>query len=312
MQNYPNWKQELKKQPERGFRMPVLSIIACRMFEDELAHIISSDRELKQLIVVESKDSFGLLRKLKSDNCLPVTAPLDRVPFLLGIGHGSGFMTIAKPLLMLPFFRKIHEKMKLNAAHRVTVVVNILRLGLHDDFNILKSEVYGNMKEMASFSDGILLFYCSCGEAFESLKEKFSEFDFPLYYLKDKNGEVVTDCISAALGGNAAYDEIMYACRGTGALYFTSMWASSWKEMEEERKKSRNFNDNFLKDPRYSRVVKLDTGLSYDPDFYKNIRDFARTFDMEIVEVKGSVELAESSYRAAKKGIIQHALMIFP
>jgi hypothetical protein len=288
--------------------MPILSIIACRMFEDELAHIISSDRELEQLIVVDCKDSFGLLRKLRSDNCMPRTAPLDRVPFLLGNGHGTGFMTIAKPLLILPFFRRIHEKMKLKAAHRVTVVVNLLRLGLHDDLNILKSEVYKNIKQMASFSDGILLFYCSCGEAFESLEEDFSEFDFPLFYLKDGNGEVVADCISAALGGNTAYDEVMYACRGTGALYFTPMWASSWKQMEEERKKSRNFNNNFLKDPRYSRVVKLDTDLSYDPDFHKNILDFARTFDMEIVEVKGSAELAEKSYMAAKKGVIQHTL----
>jgi len=75
--------------------------------------------------------------------------------------------------------------------------------------------------------DGILLFYCSCGEAFESLEENFSEFDCPLYFLKDGNGEVVADCISAALGGSAAYDEIMHSCRGTGALYFTPMWASS-------------------------------------------------------------------------------------
>ena len=288
--------------------MPVLSIIACRMFEDELAHVLSSDRELEQLIVVEGRDSFGLLRKLKSENCLPRTAPLDRVSFLLGNRHGSGFMKIAKPLLTLPFFREIHGKMKLKAAHRVTVVVNLLRLGLHDDLDLLKSEVYGKIREVAPFSDGILLFYCSCGKAFESLEEDFSGFECPLYCLKDGNGEVVADCISAALGGNAAYDETMYACRGTGALYFTPMWASSWKEMGEKRKKSRNFNDNFLKDPRYSRVVKLDTGLSYDPDFHKNIQDFARTFNMEIVEVKGSAELAEKSYRAAKKGVIKHIL----
>jgi hypothetical protein len=288
--------------------MPVLSIIACRIFEDEIAHIISRDRELEQLIVVESKDSFGLLRKLKSDNCLPRATPLDRVPFLMGNGHGSGFMMIAKPLLMLPFFRKIHEKIKLKAAQRVTVVVNLLRLGLHDDIAILKSEVYKNIKEMSSFSDGILLFYCSCGGAFESLEEDFSELECPLYWLKDGNEEVVVDCISAAIGGNAAYDELTYLCRGTGALYFTSMWASSWKEMREERKKSRNFNDNYLKDPRYSRVVKLDTGLSYDPDFHKNVRDFAHTFNMEIVEVKGNVELAEKSYSAAKKSVIQHTL----
>ncbi|HII01319.1 TPA: DUF1638 domain-containing protein [Methanosarcinaceae archaeon] len=298
--------------------MPVLSIIACRMFEDELAHVLSRDTELEQLIVVEGRDSFGLLRKLKSKNCLHRTAPLDRVPFLLGNRHGfgsgsgsgsgSGFKTIAKPLLKLPFFREVHENMKLKAAQKVTVVVNPLRLGLHDDLDLLKSEVYGKIREMAAFSDGILIFYCSCGEAFESLEKDFSGFKCPLYCLKDGNGEVVADCISAALGGNAAYDEIMYACRGTGALYFTPMWASAWKEMSEERRKSRNLDDNYLKDPRYSRLVKLDTGLSYDPDFHKNVREFARTFDMEIVEIKGSAELAEKSYRAAKKGVIQRTL----
>lgn len=285
--------------------MPVLSIISCKIFEDELAHIISSDKEIKQLIVVESKDSFGLLRKLRSNNCLPRTSPLDRVPFLLGNRRGSGFTTISKPLLILPFFRKIHEKMKLKAAQEMTVVVNLLKLGLHNDIDILKSEVYKNIKEMSSFSDGILLFYCSCGGAFENLEENCLEFDCPLYWFKDGNEEVVVNCISAALGGNAAYDELVYTCRGTGALYFTPMWASSWKEMREEMKKSKNFNENYLKDPRYSRVVKLDTGLSYDPDFHKNVRDFARTFDMEIVEVKGSMELAEKSYKTAKKGIIQ-------
>ena len=288
--------------------MPVLSIISCKIFEDELAHIISSDKEINQLIVVESKDSFGLFRKLRSDNCLPRTSPLDRVPFLLGNRHGSGFRTISKPLLIVPFFRKIHEKMRLKAAQEPTVVVNLLKLGLHDDIDILRSEVYKNIKKMSSFSDGILLFYCSCGGTFENLEENCLEFDCPLYWFKDGNKEVVVDCISAALGGNAAYDELMYACRGTGALYFTSMWASSWKEMREERKKSKNFNENCLKDARYSRVVKLDTGLSYDPDFHKNVRDFARTFDMEIVEVKGSVELAEKSYKTAKKGVIQHIL----
>jgi hypothetical protein len=286
--------------------MPVLSIIACRIFEDELAHILSNDKKLEQLIVVENKDSFGLLRKLRSENCLPRTAPLDRVPFLLGNGHNSNFMKIAKPLLMLRFFRRIHNKMKFKAAQKVTVVVNLLRLGLHDDPDILRAEVYKNIKEMASFSDGILLFYCSCGGAFEHLEENCLEFNCPLYWLKDENEEVILDCISAALGGNAAYEELMYACRGTGALYFTPMWASSWKEMREERKKSQNFKEDYLRDPRYSRVVKLDTGLSYDPDFHKNIQNFARIFDMEIMEVKGSLELAKKSYRAAKKGLIQH------
>ena len=52
-------------------------------------------------------------------------------------------------------------------------------------------------------------------------KRILPEFDCPIYWLKDGNEEVVADCISAALGGNSAYDELMYVCRGTGSLYFT-------------------------------------------------------------------------------------------
>ena len=33
--------------------MPVLSIIACGMLEDELAYVLSSDRELAQVILKE-------------------------------------------------------------------------------------------------------------------------------------------------------------------------------------------------------------------------------------------------------------------
>jgi hypothetical protein len=44
--------------------MPVLSIIACGMFEDELAYVLSSDRELAQLILIENSEHFGLQRKV--------------------------------------------------------------------------------------------------------------------------------------------------------------------------------------------------------------------------------------------------------
>lgn len=57
--------------------MPVLSIIACGMLEDELVHVLSKDSEIKQLIVVEDRVNLEFLRKLKSKNCTPRTAYLD-------------------------------------------------------------------------------------------------------------------------------------------------------------------------------------------------------------------------------------------
>ncbi len=63
--------------------MPVLSIIACDMLEDELAYVLSKDSDLEQMILVEKRECFGLQRKLKSLGCLPALIPLDRVPEIL-------------------------------------------------------------------------------------------------------------------------------------------------------------------------------------------------------------------------------------
>ena len=38
--------------------MPVLSIIACGMLEDELVHVLSKDSEIEQLIIVENRNMY--------------------------------------------------------------------------------------------------------------------------------------------------------------------------------------------------------------------------------------------------------------
>lgn len=284
--------------------MPVLSIIACGMLKDELAHVLSQDGELQQLILVENRESQGFFRELRAGNCLPRTVPLDRVPLLLNSGHEAGFGNIMKPLLLFSFFNKMHEKMKRKAARKVTVVVNLLRLGLHTDLELLRSEVYENIREMAPFSDGILLFYGTCGHALGKLEEDFAELGCPLYFLKDPAGETVEDCISLALGGNEAYAGAMLASQGVGTIYLTPMWASNWNQMENEGNGSPDLNRKYLKNSHYGRVVKINTGLSCGLDFHKNVREFAKVYAMEIEEMKGNMELAEHSYQNAKSSVV--------
>jgi len=283
--------------------MPVLSIIACGMLEDELAHVLSKDCELKQLIVVENRNNSGFLRKLRSGNCIPKTIPLDRVQTFFKAGFGPDLKKISQFLAPVPFFGKICEKMRVRAGQRISVVVNLLRLGLHADLELLKSEVYRNIREMATFSDGILIFYGTCGHVLGELEKDFTDPECPLFFLKDKNGEIIEDCISAALGGNDAYARAMLACRGKGTIYLTPMWASSWKRLEKEDG-SRDFNYRYLKNPRYCLAAKIETGLSYEPDFHKNVQEFARTFGMKITDLKGSAEIAEQSYFNARNRVI--------
>jgi hypothetical protein len=307
--------------------MPVLSIIACEMLEDELAYVLSEDHDLGQLIIVENRQSFSFVRKLKSRNCHLRLFPLDKVPIFLkevnNSVYNSASVNILKLLLKLPFFEKIphhirkkskennkennNEKNKEKNKEKPIVVVNTLKLGLHADCELLRSEIYQHIKKMAAFSDGILIFYGNCGHSLRNTEDEFKDLPCSLYFLKDEKGEIVDDCISVALGGNDNYAEVMQGGNGTGMIYLTPMWASSWKQMRKESNNTSDFNDNFLK-KHYKKVVKINNEISLENEFDKNVLNYARTFDMSITEMEGSMEIASRSYLNAKNSVCKRAL----
>ena len=282
--------------------MPVLSIIACGMLEDELTYVLSGDRELAQLILVENSEHFGLQRKLKSLGCHPMLVPLDRVPEILIRENNQSLLAILKPLNCFHFIKKIRHKLEKQHKPKVkvTVIANILKRGLHADVEKVRVEVYRKIMEMSRFSDRILIFYGTCGHSLSSLEKDFESLGCQLYFLKDKKGETVEDCISAALGGNDVYARTLVNGEGAGTFYLTPMWASNWEEKPKDNAIiSSEFDKKFLK--LYGRAAKINTGLSYEPDFDKNVRDFARFFNLKIVELQGSKKIAEQSYQNAKK-----------
>lgn len=282
--------------------MPVLSIISCEMLEDELVYVLSKDHDLNQLIVVENRQSFRLVRKLKSKNCQPRLFPLDRVSSFLKEANSSVSMNLLRILLKFSCSKKIHRNIREKNREKATVVVNTLRLGLHADCELLRSEIYQNIRKMAAFSDGILIFYGNCGHSLRNTEADFKDLHCSLYFLKDENGEIVDDCISVALGGNDNYAEVMRSGNGTGMIYLTPMWASSWKEMRMESSDTSDVNMSFLK-RHYKKIVKISNEISIGSEFDKNVLNYARNFDMSIVEMEGSMEIVRKSYLSAKSDV---------
>ncbi|MGB9929572.1 MAG: DUF1638 domain-containing protein [Methanosarcina sp.] len=280
--------------------MPVLSIIACAMLEDELVHVLSKDNAISQLIVVENAGNLGFLRKLKSKNCTLRTVFFDKLPFFLGEKTILRPSSLIKFVSAFPILRKIIENKKNKAENEITVIVNMLKLGLHADIVSLRTEVYRSIREMALFSDGILIFYGTCGYSLGQLESDFAALKCPLFFLRDNNGEIVEDCISLALGGNEAYARAMTEFRGKGTMYLTPMWASSWKKFQ---KKNQDFNNKYLKNSFYCLLAKIDTGTENSPEFHRNVEEFACEFDMQIIDLKGNVEIAEQAYSKARNSL---------
>ncbi len=266
--------------------MPVLSIVACHMLEDELVHLLSADRKVRELLLVDGKEALSLSAKLKAQS---------RPHLLLGLD------CIARHLQERPrrpgsiFSRSASLK-----TEELAVVVSPLPLGLHSDLELLKSAVYDNIRSLAAFSDGIMIFYGKCGNALADLEHDLADLSCPIYFLTDKNGERIDDCIALALGGNENYNRTLAEHQDV-ALFMTPMWASNWKKMGDEAAPGKRRDlGAMLKGSGMTKVARIDTGLRFEPGFELKVDGFAQKFGLLRIELPGGTAVAKGCYERAK------------
>jgi hypothetical protein len=266
--------------------MPVLSIVACRMLEDELVHLLSADREVRELLLVDGRQALSLSAKLKAQS---------RPHLLLGLDSIARHLQERQNRPGDIFSRSAGPK-----AAELAVVVSPLPLGLHSDLEQLKAAVYDNIRRLAAFSDGILIFYGKCGNALADLEQDLSDLACPIYFLTDERGERIEDCIALALGGNEIYERTLAEHQDV-ALFMTPMWASNWKAMgEETAPEKRRDLGAMLRGTGMTKVARIDTGLCFEPGFDEKVDGFAREFGLQRIELPGKASVAKGSYERAK------------
>lgn len=258
--------------------MTVMGIIGCRVFEDEIVHVLSNDPEVKSIYLVKNKENLGLLNKLKTQGLKPVVLPV----------------------------YDIRACLKQN--NEFSVVVQLQEIGLHIDPARLKSITYTNLSLMSRFTDGILLFYGLCGRAFSRMQKDFEYIGCSLQLLQERSaGESVRpleDCIAAALGGNSRYREILKS--HSDAFFLTPMWAVNWKSaFRVDDKYGFEFTPEKLRELGYRKIARVNTGISYEPDFEKKIEEFVLNFGFEIIELEGSTEMAQKSYKTMRNMLLK-------
>ena len=127
--------------------MPVLSIISCGMLEDELTHVLSEDKELNHLILVDAVEIYGLARKLRAQNRPFLTADLTQIPNLLKKQHdATSFSRVPTTRTRIAdAVRRLRHGRSMSDA----VVANVLKMDLHGSPEQLKKEVYRNIEIMS-------------------------------------------------------------------------------------------------------------------------------------------------------------------
>ena len=255
--------------------MPTLSIISCRMLEDEIVHLLSSDREVEELLLLDGKETQSLSRKLKSQNRPHIRLAWESIGSHLRKRNGPG-----------GFISRLG--IRSSRADGLVVVVNLLRLGLHSDLELLRTAVYDEIRRLSAFSDGILIFYGRCGDSLAHLEEDLADLSCPLYFLADDQGRRIDDCIATALGGNEEYDRTLSNHKDV-AVFLTPMWASGWKAMREEIASLGRGRDlrAMLKGTGLRRVARIDTGLSFEKGFGEKVDGFAQEFGLEKIDLPG-------------------------
>jgi len=272
--------------------MPTLSIISCRMLEDEIVYLLSSDREVEELLLLDGKETQSLSRKLKSQNRPHILLAWESIGSHLRKRNGPGGL-----------FSRLG--IRSSRADGLVVVVNLLRLGLHSDLELLRTAVYDEIRRLSAFSDGILIFYGRCGDSLAYLEEDLADLSCPLYFLTDGQGQRIDDCIATALGGNEEYDRTLSEHKDV-AVFMTPMWASGWKVMREENASIGRGRDlrAMLKGTGLRQVARIDTGLSFEKGFGEKVDGFAREFGLEKIDLPGGTSVAEKSYERAKSCLL--------
>ncbi len=127
-----------------------MSIIACRILEDELTRVLSLDHTLRHLFLVDNLDGMGLSRKLRAQNRAHLLVAREEIPDRIKDLQKGNFGKTIKPLLnRFHFIRGEYQRMR---ANKIVVVVNVLKMALHSDVKLLKDEVYKNIRDMSGFS----------------------------------------------------------------------------------------------------------------------------------------------------------------
>ncbi len=257
----------------------LLALIGCRLFEDEVVHVLSEDKDINSVFLVDDEQAKDLSRKLDNTHLKTVKVKEEQLAELVA---PPGF----------------------------SVIVWLKPMALHQKPEKLRDEILGTLTKVSGISDSILLFYGLCGNAFRHFEKDTNSTAAPVTILRDSKGQIVDDCIGCVLGGTDEYlDQLK---KSTGTFFLTPMWAANWRELFHKVQILPDSNDiegarYIFRCVGYKKVLKMDTGLGDQEIFDNHVDEFAQLFEFEKDTIKCTLDVVETSYKEAKRMAFEQA-----
>lgn len=255
--------------------MTTMAIVSCRIFEDELTHLMKKEQADKKirLFLIETEFTDSLERKLKSEKIV--------------------YEKIQNT--------QIEEKVSEPADSQNTIILQLIEFSMEARPAEIKDTVYERIKPLQEIADGIMVFYGLCGNVLGSIEGDLSRPDCPVRILCDEDGDMGDDCICISLGSRKKYLNILRTDGREGTYFLTPMQAAHWREIAYASALTPDPNDDEMlkmvfEYSNYKNVGKVKTGLQYEEEFDGIVDDFADRFNLNVIEYDGSQSMIEKSF----------------
>ncbi|MHC1604639.1 MAG: DUF1638 domain-containing protein [Candidatus Methanofastidiosia archaeon] len=239
-----------------------LGIIACQVFERELAHILNNNTDVDIIYMVRSPENLHF-SKFISEHEVKFIGDPDFLPMLS--------MTL-------------------------DVLINIMPIGLHIDIDELEYTCNEEINRIKDCTSSILLLYGLCGNALSSVIRREN---VKLFYPLDKEG-IVDDCICSVLGRENYFEELKRNGSFFLTPGFVDHKDDMIKRIKERYGKEydNSYTKIMLKANDYKRALIVEEGIQDEED-YKRAYAMADSFELPIGWIQGSLDLLRDTFERA-------------
>ncbi|WNY28178.1 hypothetical protein MmiEs2_03600 [Methanimicrococcus stummii] len=254
--------------------MATIAIVSCRIFEDELTHLMKKEQEKKtRLFLIETEFIDSIEKKLNSENIVYEKIQNDR----------------------------LEEKLNEQTDAKNTIILQLIEFSMEARPAEIKNAVYEKIKPIQEIADGIMVCYGLCGNVLGSIEGDLSRPDCPVRILRDEDGNIGDDCICISLGSREKYLRIIRTDGREGTYFLTPMQAAHWREIAYASALTPDPNDDEMlkmvfEYSGYKNVGKVKTGLPYEKEFDEIVDDFSKRFNLNIIEYEGTPSMIEKSF----------------